>query len=71
MERLMEKLELTIPPFILTRRVEIGILQREDLGTAISIQGKDSDGLPYTLFPKVVLNFSGLTKILKAQPYIV
>ncbi len=72
MESLMEKLELEIPPFKLVRRVQFSTMIHESESTLL-VEGKDVDGLNYSLFTNVSVSFTSTTyhKEIKKEPFIV
>jgi len=57
MEKLMNKLNLEIPKFILKRRLEIKLMEDISGGRSFNIRGIDTDGTNYSLFSKVVVDF--------------
>jgi len=62
MERVMKHLSIAIPPFVLTRRARMGPVTAQENApvgapkTKFAVRGVDSDGTPFSLFPKVRVN---------------
>lgn len=70
MAKLMEKLDLPIPPFTLQRRliVKVETPQEEDRHK-VEVIGIDSDGTPVTFLQSVRLE--GSRRVARAEPYII
>jgi len=58
MIKLMEKLRLEIPPFILRRRVMVKKIKDENNKEGLFIRGVDEFGTPYQLFQRMKATFS-------------
>jgi NAD-dependent SIR2 family protein deacetylase len=73
MQMLLNKLQLEIPPFKLIRRLKAERTQETKAGLRkdyIKLQGVDSDGCPYTLFPKIEATVQGQLKTLTKEPFM-
>ena len=76
MEKLMQKLRMTIPDFLLTRRigverVKVEFKTKKEKKEGLLIRGLDVDGLPYSLFQKVVVDAEKQkTQILEKEPFV-
>jgi mono-ADP-ribosyltransferase sirtuin 6 len=69
MAKLMEKLDLPIPPFILRRRLIVKVETQEDDRRKVEVTGVDSDGTPVTFLQSVRLE--GSRRVARAEPYII
>jgi mono-ADP-ribosyltransferase sirtuin 6 len=69
MAKLMEKLDLPIPPFVLRRRLIVKIETQEEGRHKVEITGVDSDGTPVTFLQSVRLE--GSRRVARAEPYII
>lgn len=69
MAKLMEKLDLPIPPFILRRRLIVKVETQEDDRHKVEVTGVDSDGTPVTFLQSVRLE--GSRRVARAEPYII
>jgi mono-ADP-ribosyltransferase sirtuin 6 len=69
MAKLMEKLDLPIPPFILRRRLIVKVETQEEDRHKVEVTGVDSDGNPFTFLQSVRLE--GSRRIARAEPYII
>jgi len=52
MEKVMQKLKLTPPPFTLKRYMEVALLDKK----SVKVRGIDEDGSPYTIFKSAKIN---------------
>ncbi|KAJ5907082.1 uncharacterized protein N7473_003998 [Penicillium subrubescens] len=69
MAKLMEKLDLPIPPFILRRRLIVKVETQEEDRRKVEVTGVDSDVTPVTFLQSVRLE--GSRRIARAEPYII
>lgn len=69
MAKLMEKLDLPIPPFILRRRLIVKVETQEEDRHKVEVTGVDSDGTPATFLQSVRLE--GSRRVARAGPYII
>ena len=74
---LFEKLGIEIPPFTLVRRLKISKTSKKQPGSSrtqqqILFEGVDSNGDPYSLFPKIEFkNGSGRAQEMTSEPMVV
>lgn len=68
MERVMNKLGLSIPPFILRRRLVVNVETQEDRHR-ITLTGVESDGTPMTFLQSVRLE--GTRRSVRAEPFTI
>lgn len=69
MAKLMEKLDLPIPPFILRRRLIVKVEAQEEDRHKVEVTGVDSDGTPVTFLRSVKLE--GSRRVARSEPYII
>ncbi|CEJ60029.1 hypothetical protein PMG11_08623 [Penicillium brasilianum] len=69
MAKLMKKLDLPIPPFILRRRLIVKIEMQEEDRRKVEVTGVDSDGTPVTFLQSVRLE--GSRRVARTEPYII
>lgn len=74
MVKLMEKLNLEIPKFVLKRRMGVRLV--EDVVSkkrGLLVRGLDSDGVQYSLFEEVEVNFprQGENVVMEKEPFVV
>jgi mono-ADP-ribosyltransferase sirtuin 6 len=69
MVKLMEKLDLPIPPFILRRRLIVKVETQEEDRRKVEVTGVDSDGTPVTFLQSVRLE--GSRRVARTEPYII
>ncbi|GAD92795.1 hypothetical protein NECHADRAFT_106479 [Paecilomyces variotii No. 5] len=69
MTRVMEKLSLPIPPFILRRCLMVKVETQEEDRHKVITTGVDSDGTPVTFLQSVRLE--GSRRIARSEPYII
>lgn len=69
MVKLMEKLDLPIPPFVLRRRLIVKIETQEEGRHKVEVTGADSDGALVTFLQPVRLE--GSRRVARAEPYII
>ncbi|OOQ89082.1 silent information regulator family protein [Penicillium brasilianum] len=69
MAKLMEKLDLAIPPFILRRRLIVKVETQEEDRRKVEVTGVDSDGTPVTFLRSVRLE--GSRRVARTEPYII
>ncbi len=67
--KLMEKLDLPIPPFVLRRRLIVKIETQEDGRNKVEVTDVDSDGTPVTFLQPVRLEAG--RRVARAEPYII
>lgn len=68
MVRVMEKLEIPIPTFILHRRLVVE-LETKDARHQLKVQGVDVDGTPATFLQSVKLEYN--RRIVRAEPFVI
>lgn len=64
----MQKLNIPIPEFVLTRRVGISRATIKQQN-GILFRGLDADKLPFSLFPSISVKFNNITNALKKEPF--
>jgi NAD-dependent protein deacetylases, SIR2 family len=69
MMKVMEKLDLPIPPFILRRRLVVNVETQEDDRHRVTVTGVDSDGTPVTFLQSVRLE--GSRRVARTEPYVI
>ena len=69
MIRLMEKLSIPIPPFILHRRLVVKLKTTEDERHQLTVLGIDVDGTPITFLQSVRLECS--RRVARSEPFII
>ncbi|KAJ5770142.1 DHS-like NAD/FAD-binding domain-containing protein [Penicillium nucicola] len=69
MAKVMEKLGLSIPPFILRRRVVINVEAQSEDRHRVTVTGVDSDGTPVTFLQSVRLE--GSRRVARAEPFTI
>ncbi|KAJ5604205.1 hypothetical protein N7537_007161 [Penicillium hordei] len=69
MMKVMEKLDLPIPPFILRRRLVVNVETQEDDRHRVTVTGVDSDGTPVTFLQSVRLE--GSRRVVRTEPYVI
>jgi mono-ADP-ribosyltransferase sirtuin 6 len=69
MARVMEKLNLPIPSFVLRRHLVIKVESQEEDRHRVTATGVDTDGTPMTFLQSVRLE--GSRRIVRAEPFII
>ncbi|KAI1277382.1 NAD-dependent deacetylase sirtuin-7 [Xylaria sp. FL0933] len=69
MTRVMSKLGLSIPPFILRRRLVVRIETGDDKRKRLVVQGVDIDGTPATFLQSVRLDYNRRT--VRSEPFVI
>jgi hypothetical protein len=68
MVRVMEKLDIPIPPFILRRRLAVSFEGEDERKSQLMVSGVDEDGTPATFLQSVRLE--GCRRVLRTEPFI-
>jgi hypothetical protein len=68
MIRVMEKLQIQIPPFILHRRLVIGLETNEEKRHQLTVYGVDVDGTPVTFLRSVKLEYN--RRVARSDPFV-
>ncbi|KAJ5200720.1 hypothetical protein N7491_008474 [Penicillium cf. griseofulvum] len=69
MIKVVEKLGLSIPPFILRRRLVVNVETQEEDRHRVTVTGIDSDGTPVTFLQSVRLE--GGRRVAREEPYVI
>ncbi|KAI1383069.1 DHS-like NAD/FAD-binding domain-containing protein [Hypoxylon trugodes] len=69
MVRVMEKLDIPIPPFILRRRLLVGMEPTENDRRQLKVVGIDWDGTPATFLHSVKLEYN--RRVARSEPFII
>lgn len=69
MIRVMEKLNIPIPPFILHRRLVIKLETKEDERHQLTVSGVDVDSTPVTFLRSVKLEYN--RRVVRTEPFII
>jgi mono-ADP-ribosyltransferase sirtuin 6 len=67
MSKVMEQLDLTIPPFILRRRLEVKVETQQEDRHRVTATGVDSDGTPASFLQSVRLE--GSRRVAREEPF--
>lgn len=67
-EKVMKKMEIQIPPFILTRRLRVKrtFFNKKE---GVFFQGIDKDNCPYTIYKSIMVRLNKIEKKLEKEPY--
>jgi hypothetical protein len=69
MARVMEKLDIPIPPFILHRRIVVEMETKEDKRHQLKVTGVDVDGTPATFLRSLKLAHS--RRVARSEPFVI
>lgn len=69
MAKVMEKLKLSIPPFVLRRRLVVKVETQEEDRHRVTCTGVDTDGTPMTFLQSVRLE--GSRRVARAEPFVI
>ncbi len=67
----MQKVGLEVPPFMLKRTVKVKMVGDPKGKKLLSVEGVDSDGTPYSLFKKALLDFEKSSITVEKEPFSV